>query len=313
MNIVCCTDHNYIMPTGVMICSACVNHHDCTISFHVVCNDDVTEEDKQDLKDIVCKYHHKIEYYAINIEFPNCFTVGEKGQNKHITISSYYRLFLTEILPDNLHKILYLDVDLIVRHSLLDLYNINIENYAVGAVPDRNDANIYFFNRLRYQIKYGYFNAGVLLINLDYWKKTNVLNRSIDFATKHPDRITFHDQDILNYIFHKNKINIPLKYNFSTGLLDVKLPLSWEYEKELHEAIKDPYILHFTRQEKPWRKKCDHPYKDEFIKYKKMTKWADTPLWEAYPTPFRQKIKNILIFLGMRKKNPQRYIQVSPL
>ena len=53
MNIVCCTDHNYIMPTGVMICSACVNHTDVQVTFYVVCNSDVTESDKDDLRQIV--------------------------------------------------------------------------------------------------------------------------------------------------------------------------------------------------------------------------------------------------------------------
>ena len=313
MNIVCCTDHNYIMPAGVMICSVCVNHLDCEVTFHVVCNDDVTEEDKDDLRIIVNKYHHKIIFYPVNISIPSCFTTRKDGQYQHVTIASYYRLFLTEILPIDLHKILYLDVDLVVRHSLLEMYNTNINDCAIGVVPDRNDGNIHFYNRLRYLFKYGYFNAGVLLINLDYWRTNNILIQSIDYATKYPDRITFHDQDILNCLLYDKKIRFHLKYNFSTGLLDCKLPISWEYEAELEEAIKDPFILHFTRPEKPWHEECDHPYKNEFIKYKKMTKWADEPLRNLYPITIRRRIKKILIFMGILKRESNQYISVSTL
>ena len=58
MNIVCCTDHNYIMPNGVMICSVCVNHPKSVVTFYVICNSDVTEQDKADLSEIVFSSIH---------------------------------------------------------------------------------------------------------------------------------------------------------------------------------------------------------------------------------------------------------------
>ena len=186
MNIVCCTDHNYVMPTGVMMCSVCENNHDCEVFFHVICNDDVTEEDKRDLTDIAHQYNNRICFHSVNIEVPSCFTIKKENQPKHITISAYYRLFLTEILPNDIEKVLYLDSDIIVRHSLHEMYNTDIKDYAAGVVTDMGDGNLAFYNYLRYSPKYGYFNSGVILINLSYWKEHNILQDYIDFATQYP-------------------------------------------------------------------------------------------------------------------------------
>lgn len=107
LNIACCTDHNYIMPTGVMICSTCINHKENELTFHVICNQDVTEEDKADLQNIVKDFKHKIIFYTFNLNITKGFSIGEKKQSSHITISTYYRLFLSEILPLNINKVLY--------------------------------------------------------------------------------------------------------------------------------------------------------------------------------------------------------------
>lgn len=315
MNIVCCTDHNYIMPTGVMICSACVNHKDCVIVFHVVCNDDVTEEDKEDLKNIVYQYHHKIEFYTIDIEFPEYFTIGEKGQPKHITIATYYRLFLAELLPNYIDKVIYLDGDIVVKRSLNEMWNINIEDVALAVVPDRDEGQIYLYNNLRYEQSLGYFNAGVLLINLKYWREHHLLNYFIDFATRYPERIKFHDQDVLNFVLRKNKKKLPLKYNVQDGFFKKVPNISWEYEKDLKEAINDPFIVHFTcgGANKPWYKGCMVPYKEEFFKYRNLTKWKNKPLKKiTYSNKTRIKlfIKKTLILLGVMKKPETKYISI---
>lgn len=312
MNIVCCTDHNYVMPTGVMICSACVNHSNCRINFHVICNKDVTDEDKNDLTNIVRQYHHSICFYPVEFEIPSSFTINRGRQPKHITISAYYRLFLAQILPQKIDKVLYLDCDIIVRHSLEEMYNTDIKNYAVGVVTDMGDGSLLFYSYLRYSPKYGYFNSGVLLINLSYWRNKNLLQDFIDFATQYPERVILHDQDIMNFVLKDQKKQLPLTYNFQHGFLFEELGISWEYEEELKETIKNPYILHFTGK-KPWVKGCDHPYRDEFIKYKELTIWKETPLWKAPKTTWRMQIKKILVSWGLMGNNQPSFIQVPSL
>lgn len=316
MNIVCCTDHNYIMPTGVMICSACVNHTDIQITFYVICNSDVTEQDKDDLKQIVSQYHHTIKFIPAPTftKETKCFTVNEEGQPKHITIAAYYRLFLAKILPNNIEKVIYLDGDIIVRHSLSEMYEINLDNIPVGSVVDMDEGQIYLYNNLRYEQSLGYFNSGVLLINLKYWREYNLLQDFMEFATKYPERIKFHDQDILNYVLKNNKKKLPLKYNVQDGFFKKVPNISWKYEDELKEAINNPYVVHFTcGRNKPWNIGCDVPYKEEYFKYRNLTKWKNEPLQKiSLPCKIRikQYIKNILISLGVMKKSENQHISI---
>jgi lipopolysaccharide biosynthesis glycosyltransferase len=54
----------------------------------------------------------------------------------HITLAAYARIFLSDILPASWSKVLYLDCDLIVRRSLLELWSTELDGYAIAAVRE---------------------------------------------------------------------------------------------------------------------------------------------------------------------------------
>ena len=170
INIVACTDKKFIMPTGVMMTSVCENNMDTDVVFHIIVDEDVNTDDCQDLKDAVTIYRGKsVLFYHANDKMQK--KSFPKGMNRNdITRTTYYRLYLAELLPAELDKVLYLDGDVIVRHSLLPLWNTNIEEKAVAAAYDCSSGRIEYYNRLKYPFELGYFNAGVLLINLKYWR-----------------------------------------------------------------------------------------------------------------------------------------------
>lgn len=60
-----------------------------------------------------------------------------------------------------------------------------------------------YFSRLEYDSKYGYFNGGMLLINLDYWRKHNVENRLKEYFRANLDKVVRNDQDIMNAVLYK--------------------------------------------------------------------------------------------------------------
>lgn len=147
IHIAACLDRGYVMPTGVMMYSACVNNPEVDIVFHVLIDESVTKEDQQDLIDTVNKFHGvSVLFYAVNSMNSSSFPLVKKG----LTRATYYRLFLSEILPPSVEKVLYLDGDIIVRHSLLPLWETDMTDYAVGAVMDVSDGDIRIYNRLKY-------------------------------------------------------------------------------------------------------------------------------------------------------------------
>lgn len=62
-------------------------------------------------------------------------------------------------------------------------------------------------------IRYGYFNAGVMLLNLDYLREVGFEKKAVDYVTENSNRLTFHEQDVFNGLFYKQVIHLPYRYN----------------------------------------------------------------------------------------------------
>jgi lipopolysaccharide biosynthesis glycosyltransferase len=296
-------DKNYIMQAGVMMKSVCVNNHDNEICFHVIIDDSVSDEDKSDLNSVIDNVNHQIHYYLcddnILSEYPNI--APKPGSISKVT---YYRIFLTKYLPASIDKVLYLDADVIVRHSLKELWNTDISGYALGAVEDAVAGDVTKYNRLRYSPQYGYFNAGIILFNLRYWRENHCMEECINFISNHADRILYHDQDVLNYVFKDRKLDLPIKYNVQTSFYYAPAKQGidyYKYEEEIIVADKDPTILHYTFKMKPWMKECRHPIKGEFFKYLAMTTWKDYKAKSSLT--LHDNLRSISVWFGLLPKD----------
>ena len=66
MDIVACIDKRFVMPTGVMMYSVCVNNPDMDIVFHIIADNSVTSRDKCDLEETVTAFRGKqIVFYLV--------------------------------------------------------------------------------------------------------------------------------------------------------------------------------------------------------------------------------------------------------
>ena len=314
MDIVVCTDKWNVMPMGVMMTSVCVNNPEMDTCFHIVIDEDVSCSQCNDLKGVVAPYRgktvvfHAVPQSLLNHHFPNV--------DKRIPRATYFRLFLTELLPDNIHKVLYFDGDMIVRHSLTELWNVDVSAYALAAVPDMREGTINRYNRLQYSPSLGYFNAGMLLINLKYWREHQVVDQFLDCMRKHQEQLVYHDQDIMNFVFHNQKLMLPIKYNFQHGHL-WKEPLFdfRRYELQVAEARKDPVIIHYTGG-KPWMSyiKYPNPYSSSFFKYQDMTKWKGIKVDNrSLKTKIRAFIGDMLRWMNLRPQIRNDYIEIAPI
>lgn len=296
MHILCSTDSNYIMPTAVMMKSVSVNNFDVYVCFHIIIDKSVDLFQKKQLQDVVDKKKHTVIFHTFDETLIDTFPrIGEVKEN-YITKATYYRLFVTKILPDDLEKIIYLDGDVVVDKPLKYLWEIDMSNYAIAGVTDMSEM-IHDYHRLGYDTKFGYFNAGVLVINLKYWREHNVIENFMDIIINQPERIKLHDQDILNIVFYNRKLVLPLRYNVQSGFLYKPEYQQMDYERykdELHSAIYSGMIIHFCNEIKPWHKDCKNPLKRKWIKYLKMTKWKNYRFRRKFPLPLRTKIGNFL-------------------
>ena len=284
MHILCCTDSNFVIPLGIMMLSVCENNKDQEITFHVIIDDSVTNSQKLEIAENI-KQLAIVKFYTIDIT-----TIREHLVVKieNFPISVYYRLLAENVLPKDIDKILYLDADIIVRHNLRELWETNIINHAIGAVVNQSDG-LKFWERLNYPVSKGYFNSGVIIINLKYFRKHEIGKALLNFIINNQDALMMPDQDALNFVLKDAKIHLPLRYNVQEGFY--RVPPTITDSKELEEAVADPYILHYTK-EKPWDSKCNHPLKNIYYFYKQKSIWKDSSFMEHFR---HKKLKQPLI------------------
>lgn len=293
MNILLSTDNNYVMPTGVLMHSIGM-HNGEGIKYYVLINSLFSEDNKQKLQKVADKYNSVISFFVINDEVTKDLPFGRADMPKHVSIATYYRLFIEKVLPTDIHKILYLDGDMIVRKSLKSLWQIDIDGYALGVVHDMDEKNN--ISRLPFLKDAGYFNAGMLLINLDYWREHNCYKDYIRFVHEHGDIIVMHDQDVLNCVL-MNKVKwVPITYNFQNGF--ILSPQNRRdggmYQEEIDSCKYDPAIIHYTVHHKPWHISCFHPYRQLWRNYLDRTEWKGYRFDEDKPQKLVHYIRNFL-------------------
>lgn len=203
--------------------------------------------------------------------------------DQHLSVETYYRLIIPEIMP-GYHKILYLDCDMVVNYDVAELYDLKLGGCIVGAVKDidvagqvnlKNGWETYAVEKLGLDRPYDYFQAGVLIIDLDALRQLATPEEMIALALSR--RWRCHDQDVLNMVC-KNKIcYIPQQWNVlmnweepgRSRMQIMKMAPRALYE-EYTEARKQPYIIHFAGYQKPWNVvDCDFAY--YFWKYAKLS------------------------------------------
>lgn len=96
----------------------------------------------------------------------------------------------------------------------------------------------------------------------------------ISYITEQYDNLFMLDQDVLNFIFHDKKKQLPLKWNFQTMFLwkDKYRFISYKYHTEIEEGFRHPGIIHYT-EDKPWFRNCPNPMREYFYHYRDMTPW----------------------------------------
>lgn len=297
MHIVFCLDNNYVPYCATTVASVIANNQKEEITFHLFV-DGISDVNRKSLQEWVSGIEGKdIKFYKLSEDDFKDFPVGDA----YINLTTYFRLVIQDKLPD-IDKVIYLDCDTIVNGSLKELWNTEMGDYAVAGVRDRVNDSIRLYNRLRYPMHDGYVNAGVLLINLKKWREFHVFDRAKEIAKAMPEALKNHDQDIINILFHDNKLMLPFRYNLLEYYLYVEewLFLDRKYYPEIIDACKNPAIIHFCMPQKPWHYECINPFKDLYYKYRKMTPWPEVVLThKTQKLSRKQKIKRLLGKLGL--------------
>lgn len=264
-NICYSFDSNYVEQFMVSVVSLLVNADKNEFFDIFVLDSGLTKTDKAVIESLKNSYKNfSLKYLSVNEkDFKNCPLLKEKSRefkHYHVTLPTYFRFKLPSILG-KINSVLYLDCDVIIRGSLKDLFSIDLKNTAAAMVKDVESDS----EAKRLGLK-NYFNAGVMLINLDYWRKNKIEDNLFEYTKTHTDEIKWQDQDILNCVLNENIKEIDTKWNYQYFL----------YDEVNTNDLNEAEILHLSGRFKPWLLPFEHPIYDIYYSY-------------LYETPFFKK------------------------
>ncbi len=240
MNLLVTLDNNYVPQLKTMLKSFFASNH-ADVDLYVI-HSSLTEYSIKSIESV----SHRLNVYPIFIDdtyFSNAhFT-------KRITKETYYRLLLCEYLPESVDKILYLDPDIIILHSLDKLYNINFGKKCIAGAGHTHSI-VKWFNKKRLNMgeHCDYINAGVMMIHVNNLRKIISTEKIFDFVNSMGKSLFQADQDVINALFWKQTIYLPAEiYNLDEHTYKY-FGLSMDYV-EHYTAI-----IHYDGKNKPWNK-----------------------------------------------------------
>ncbi|MBZ7932577.1 glycosyltransferase family 8 protein [Campylobacter sp. RM10543] len=326
-HLVFSADENYIKYTSVLITSIILNtdknkkfqdfDKNSNVKnekyfFHILSNfiSDKTREKLLNLQN------------ALNEIFPCEIIIHIKNDEdfKNFPISGaahslklpYYRLKLSSIFDESVKKCLYLDSDMLCMCDIRELFSINLKDKIAGVVgdPGSKKSKIKFKENNKKKIFYfdeNYFNSGLLLINLEEYKKHNIEQKCEELASK-CYYIKAADQDLLNATIEtKLRYKLDFAYNFSTIAFcyvickdENKNRLNYTRD-EFNKSIKNPKILHYG--EKPWKfLKSYFDYKGNNINDYWWDMASKTPVFNEELLKSKKGITNYLLCAGLGRE-----------
>lgn len=199
----------------------------------------ISEENKEKI--------NKYKRENIEIEFVNLNYYIEKVKDKlytrdYFSMTTYFRLFISNLYPQY-NKAIYLDSDIVLLTDVAELYMQDIGDNLVGAVADdiiqQNEVFQEYVEKVVGVASYKtYFNAGMLIMNLDELRKTDFQGKFL-YLLETVKYSVVQDQDYLNRIC-KGRVK----------LLDKSWNVMPNATKDINEA--DIKLIHYNYQYKPW-------------------------------------------------------------
>ncbi len=283
--LVCACDEQYAMPLTVMLYSAArrlsAGNHLSVYFLDGGLSEGSWTAIKESLIDL------PIDIFCIQ---PDYSLVENLATSHHVTPAAYLRLLTAELMPPEVDRAIYIDADILVCDDLAKLWDTPLENrcYCAAApdiacpyvdarlgCPNFRRSNPYMaahrpipnYRDLGLEPQSMYFNSGVMLMNLDLWRKDDVARKMLLCLDQNSKHVWCWDQYALNVVFHGRWQALPARWNQGAHALEYpNCGYSPIDRDEFRLMLRDPGIVHFTTEFKPWHYDWMHLRGELFFK-----------------------------------------------
>lgn len=287
-------DENFAQHAGVLIESLLSKTAQPSSVRLFLSDGGISAESKRKIQAIVDAHQAKISFIQINpADFEGLYI------SHQYSLATYYRLMLGRLLPSDVRKCIYLDCDMVVCDDIVKLWAEDLQGRALGAVIDYGlmvSAKTFAEKRRDLGLTDSslYFNAGLLVIDLDWWRRADMDKIAMKLAQSRSFRS--HDQDVLNLLFKDNWKPLPARWNCMPALygFNMKLYLQRKRYPGLAEARKSPAILHFAGRYKPWEYPEAKGFSDGYYRALANTQFAENFVPKPSPQNEGRSLKSEL-------------------
>ena len=298
IHVAACCDENYAPYALVMMLSALRASQSSSLHFHFIdCG--LSELSVQRMVSAIQAEGGQVEFYQPNSEAYDDLPTHRYGG------AVYHRINLPDYLPSSLKRVIYIDSDTLVVKGLQPLWSFDLEGKPLAAVENFSP----FACRDLGVSRDSYFNSGVLVIDLDAWRREGLHHQVNRYAREHAHKLQYVDQCSLNAVFVGRWAKLPAIWNQQSDIFKTisKYQSGCGYSAaELDNAAYEPGIVHFTGKKKPWLVLSFHPYKQRYRELMAATPWQDQP---AKDEGLRTRLRHLVSF-RQRYKARQRQAKI---
>lgn len=278
INIVFAADDNYAQHTAVAMTSILLNAVNKDDIVFYLLSDGISQEKAEKIQETVQSLGSQLYFIEINgSSLQNYYVSGQLSR------AAYCRLDMAAWLPQYVHKVIYMDCDLLVHDDIQQLWELRMNNYPLAAAVD---LGIMASSRSRHQkakqIHLGmdepYFNSGVLIFDLDQWREQAYGEQVKKLAQE--NEYVHHDQDALNVLFKDNWQEIPLRWNVIPPVFNLFLKIVTQsaYRKKAITARKNMAVMHYAGGYKPWEYSIHPGFNEYYYECLSHTAFADATM-----------------------------------
>ena len=278
-------DDAYAPYTGISITSLFENNPNDDITVYLA-GLDISEENKERFETLSRQYGHPIVF--LDTKRAREQIIDMKCGTWNGSLAAWLRFFVLDQIPEHVDTLIWLDSDTIIDEKFAAIISGNHQNMALSAVCDCLSIRERY--RLGLKETDPYYNSGVIVFHLPYWRKNDVIRRMMENLKDHVDQYLIPDQDMMNDFFRGCIQRLPPAFNvqgflFAYTLRDYYSVYNWNTNayyapKDLKQALDRPIITHFFRflGDYPWTRGNNyHPCKALYEEWREKSPWKDHP------------------------------------
>ncbi|MDE3053311.1 MAG: glycosyltransferase family 8 protein [Gemmatimonadota bacterium] len=295
----CGTDEPFAMPTTVTLFAA-LEHLPATRPILIVVADGgMREKTRRRMRRVLSRASPPVALEIVPVTSRHLAHLPTPG---HLGPAAYFRLLLPSIVPDRFAKAIYLDSDLLVRRDLSALWDQPLDGRPLLAVREYSAPVVSSAAGMPEYLEIGldpetpYLNSGVLVVNLDAWRREEIAVAIADYVAAHRNRNRYGDQDGINAILAGRWGELDLRWNVPAYIGQDRIFRDLEpsaHKEWLANArwtfLREAYVFHFIGAKKPWQPGCALPGQLEWLDAARRCGWFNA--WDPRHRAWRALLR----------------------